>query len=116
MSQDGFSLTCSALNGVAFLGFRGTEHVSQPYEFELFFTVPAGTDVRKAVGERATVRANRRVEGDPLVIHGVIASVRLLHQTAERAMYQALLVPKLWLLRHSWRSFVFTNQAIKDFL
>ncbi len=116
MSQDGFSLSCSALDGVAFLGFRGVEHISQPYEFELFFTVPAGTDVRKAVGERATVRADRRDEGEPLVIHGVIASVRLMHQTAERAMYQALLVPKLWLLRHFWRSYVFTNQPIKDFL
>lgn len=116
MAQDGFSLTCSALDNVAFLGFRGAEHVSQPYEFELFFTVPVGTDVRKAVGERATLKATPREEGKPLVVHGVIASVRLLHQTAERALYQALLVPKLWLLRHFWRSYVFTNQAVNEFL
>jgi type VI secretion system secreted protein VgrG len=116
MSDDGLSLSCSALDGVAFIGFRGTEHVSQPYEFELFFTVPTGTDVRKAVGERATVRASRRAGSDPLVLHGIIVSVRLLHQTRERALYQALLVPKLWLLRHSWRSHVFTNQPIKEFL
>jgi type VI secretion system secreted protein VgrG len=116
MAQDGFSLSCSALDGVVFVGFRGTEHVSQPYEFELFFTLPAGTDVRKAVGERATVRASRGEKSDPLVLHGVIASVRLLHQTGERSLYQALLVPKLWLLRHFWRSYVFTGQAIKEFL
>ncbi|WP_437933694.1 type VI secretion system Vgr family protein [Sorangium sp. So ce341] len=116
MRHDGFTLSCSALASVAFIGFRGTEHVSQPYEFELFFSVPANTDVRKAVGERATVRANRGQGNDPFVLHGVIASVRLLHQNADRALYQALLVPKLWLLRHFWRSHVFTNQAVKEFL
>ncbi|WP_437313145.1 type VI secretion system Vgr family protein [Sorangium sp. So ce385] len=116
MRHDGFTLSCSALASVAFIGFRGTEHVSQPYEFELFFSVPANTDVRKAVGERATVRANRGQGKDPFVLHGVIASVRLLHQNADRALYQALLVPKLWLLRHFWRSHVFTNQAVKEFL
>ncbi|WP_437292825.1 type VI secretion system Vgr family protein [Sorangium sp. So ce426] len=116
MRPDGFSLSCSALASVAFIGFRGTEHVSQPYEFELFFSVPTSTDVRKAVGERATVRASRGDGKDPLVVHGVIASVRLLHQNAERALYQALLVPKLWFLRHFWRSHVFTNQPVKEFL
>ncbi|XXX72487.1 type VI secretion system tip protein TssI/VgrG [Sorangium sp. So ce134] len=116
MRHDGFTLSCSALASVAFIGFRGTEHVSQPYEFELFFSVPANTDVRKAVGERATVRANRGEGNDPFVLHGVIASVRLLHQNADRALYQALLVPKVWLLRHFWRSNVFTNQAVKEFL
>ncbi|WP_437605166.1 type VI secretion system tip protein TssI/VgrG [Sorangium sp. So ce834] len=116
MRHDGFTLSCSALASVAFIGFRGTEHVSQPYEFELFFSVPANTDVRKAVGERATVRANRGEGNDPFVLHGVIASVRLLHQNADRALYQALLVPRLWLLRHFWRSHVFTNQAVKEFL
>ncbi|WP_437720469.1 type VI secretion system Vgr family protein [Sorangium sp. So ce861] len=116
MRHDGFTLSCSALASVAFIGFRGTEHVSQPYEFELFFSVPANTDVRKAVGERATVRANRGQGNDPFVLHGVIASVRLLHQNADRALYQALLVPKLWLLRHFWRSHVFTNQGVKEFL
>ncbi|WP_437566103.1 type VI secretion system Vgr family protein [Sorangium sp. So ce542] len=116
MRHDGFTLSCSALASVAFIGFRGTEHVSQPYEFELFFSVPANTDVRKAVGERATVRANRGQGNDPFVLHGVIASVRLLHQNADRALYQALLVPKIWLLRHFWRSHVFTNQAVKEFL
>jgi type VI secretion system secreted protein VgrG len=116
MAQSGISLSCSALEGVTLVGFRGTEHVSQPYEFELFFSVPVGTDVRKAVGERATLRASRGPEADPLVIHGVLANVRLLHQTTARAMYQALLVPKLWLLRHFWRSYIFTNQPITEFL
>ncbi|WP_437963808.1 type VI secretion system tip protein TssI/VgrG [Sorangium sp. So ce260] len=116
MRHDGLTLSCSALASVAFIGFRGTEHVSQPYEFELFFSVPANTDVRKAVGERATVRAGRGEGKDPFVLHGVIASVRLLHQNADRALYQALLVPKLWLLRHFWRSHVFTNQPVKEFL
>lgn len=116
MAESGISLSCSALAGVTLVGFRGTEHVSQPYEFEIFFSVAAGTDVRKAVGERATLRASRGPEADPLVIHGVLANVRLLHQTAGRTMYQARLVPKLWLLGHFWRSYIFTNQSITEFL
>ncbi|MEZ4300780.1 MAG: type VI secretion system tip protein TssI/VgrG [Polyangiaceae bacterium] len=114
--QHTFSFACSALDNVVFIGFRGAEHVSQPYEFEVFFSLPADANARRAVGERATVRASRGSGADPLVIHGMIANVRLLHQTAERAVYQALLVPKLWMLRHFWRSHVFTNCKIKDFL
>jgi type VI secretion system secreted protein VgrG len=116
MDQSGFSLSCSALDNATLIGFRGTEQLSKPYEFELYFTVPTGTDMRKAVGERATVRASRGERAEPFVVHGVLANVRLLHQTAGRALYQALLVPRLWLLRHSWRSYVFTFQSVVKFL
>jgi type VI secretion system secreted protein VgrG len=115
MRADVFSLSCPALDSLAFVGWKGTEHVSRPYEIELYFTVPAGAPARKAVGERATLKADRG-SGDPLVWHGVIASVRLLHTFAERALYKALLVPKLWMLRHSMRSHVFTHETVKQFL
>jgi len=114
MSGDIFGLTCSALNTAQLVGFQGREQISQPYEFELYFTVPLGTDAKSAVGARASLTVNR--DEDPLAWHGIIVGVRMVHQVAERVLYRALLVPRLWLLRHSWRSNVFTGRSIKDFL
>jgi len=116
MGHDVFTLKCAKLDGASFVGFRGVERISRPYEYELFFTVPTGTSVRKAVGERATLKGDRTDTHEPFVVHGVLASVKLLHQTSERALYQALLVPRLWLLRQFWRSYVFTKENVKTFL
>lgn len=111
-----FTLKCDSIEGATFIGFRGKEEVSRPYEFEIFFSVPAGTSVRSAVGQRATIRADRGLEKGPMAIHGVLANVRLLHQASGRAVYGALLVPRLWLLRHFWRSYVFTGKSLREFL
>ncbi|MCC6523161.1 MAG: type VI secretion system tip protein VgrG [Polyangiaceae bacterium] len=116
MRQDLLTLTCSKLQDLSLVGFRGTEAVSRPYEFDLFFTVPVGTAVRSAVGERATLKVDRGDGSAPVIVHGVLANAKLLHQAAERALYQALLVPRLWMLRHFWRSFVFTKQKADAFL
>jgi type VI secretion system secreted protein VgrG len=111
-----YSLACPKLENVAFVGFRSKEEISRPYEVELFFTVPVGTAVKSAVGERAKLTISRGEDTVPVVFHGVIAETRLLHQTAERALYRALLVPKLWMLRHFWRSFIFTGKKVDEFL
>ena len=109
MSVDVFSFKCSALPTAAIVGFKGTEYVSRPYEFNVYFTVPLGTDVRSAVGQRATLLAARGEGREPVNWHGVLVRVRLLHQVAERALYQALLVPKLWILRHYYSDSDFLN-------
>jgi type VI secretion system secreted protein VgrG len=111
-----YSFACSKLDNVAFVGFRSKEEISRPYEVELFFTVPVGTAVKDAVGERAKLTISRGEDSVPVVFHGVIAEARLLHQTDERALYRALLVPKLWMLRHFWRSFIFTGKKVDEFL
>lgn len=111
-----FTLKCEKLNDAIFVGFRGKEQISRPYEYAFFFTVPAGGSVRALVGERATISGDRGDDSTPLTIHGVIANVRLLHQAGERALYCGLLVPRLWLLRHFWRSYVFTGKTLKQFL
>ncbi|MFO0611491.1 MAG: type VI secretion system tip protein TssI/VgrG [Polyangiaceae bacterium] len=120
--SDLFTLTCEKIPDLAFVGFRGKEYISRPFEFELFFTVPMGTPVRDAVGARATLKGGRS-EDHPVVFHGVIAQVALVHQhngkkqtEHDRTLYRALLVPRLWLLQHFWRSFVFTGKNVKEFL
>jgi len=116
MTVDVFSMKCEALTGAKLVGFRGKEAISKPFEFLLFFTLPAGTEVSGAVGQRATLSADRGSEQEPMAWHGVIAGVSLLHQTVERAVYQARLVPKVWALRHFWRSYVFTDMKLPQFL
>ena len=111
-----FTLSCDKLSNATLVGFRGKEQISRPYEFEVFFTVPAGTAVRPAVGERATLKGARTSDGEPFAIHGVIAGVKLLLQMPDGALYGALVVPRLWLLRHFARSYVFTFKKLKDFL
>lgn len=112
-----FTLQSEKLKDHVLVGFRGKEQISRPYEFEVFFTVPAGTAVKSAVGERASIIADRKTDGfEKWAIHGVLVKMSLVHQYRERALYKALLVPRLWLLRHFWRSFVFTHKKLDGFL
>lgn len=115
MSIDVFSIHCDALDGARLAGFKGTEALNRPFELDVFFTVPVGTDVKGAVGARATLTADRDDGRGPMCWHGILASIRLLHETAERALYRAVLVPRLWLLGRHVRSFVHTKKKIDAF-
>ncbi|MCC6522744.1 MAG: type VI secretion system tip protein VgrG, partial [Polyangiaceae bacterium] len=116
MTIDLFHLSCDALQGAALVGWKGEEGLGRPFELELFFTVPRDTDVKAALGAAATLTATRGDEREPMRWHGVLARVRLLHITAERGLYAALLVPRLWLLRHGERSYVHTKKRLGDFV
>ncbi len=116
MSVDVFQFTCDSLSKAVLVGFKGTEYISRPFQFDIFFTVPSGTNVRAAVGEKATLTADRGGKSEPLRWHGVFARMRLLRHVDERVLYCGSLVPRLWRLRHSSRSNVATKQTIKAFL
>jgi type VI secretion system secreted protein VgrG len=116
MSTDVFSIHCDALEGAKLAGFKGIEALNRPFELDVFFTVPVGTDVKTAIGARATLTADRADDRGPMCWHGVFAKLRLLHETAERALYRAALVPKLWLLRHYVRNYVHTKKKADTFL
>ncbi|WP_437634219.1 type VI secretion system Vgr family protein [Sorangium sp. So ce854] len=107
---------CAALPTARAIGFRGSEALCRPFEFDVLFTVPAGTDVRKAVAAQATLTLLRGGELPPMCWHGVFARLRLIRESADRALYQGSLVPRLWLQRHSVRSFVHTKSKIDAFL
>src|SRR5689334_22770479 len=115
MSIDAFAIHCDSLKTARLVGWKGKEILNRPFEIELFFTLPAGTDVKSAVGQRATLTASRGDDAASMSWHGVLAKIRLLHQTAERGLYRGLLVPKLWLARHAVRSFVNTKKKILAF-
>ncbi|MFO0593206.1 MAG: type VI secretion system tip protein TssI/VgrG [Polyangiaceae bacterium] len=116
MSIDVFAMECDALDGAKLAGFKGVEVLNRPFEFDVFFTVPVGTDVRRAVGARATLTVDRADDRGPMCWRGILAAVRLLHETGERALYRASLVPKLWLLGQHVRSFVHTKKKIDAYV
>ena len=116
MSTDVFAIEHSDLGSARLVGFKGVEALGRPFEFELFFTVPAGTAVKGAIGTRATLIADRGDDRGPLRWHGVLVAIRLLHETAERALYRASLVPKLWLLSQHVRSYVHTKKQLEAFV
>ncbi|MBK8259620.1 MAG: type VI secretion system tip protein VgrG [Polyangiaceae bacterium] len=115
MTIDVFSVQCEALDSIKLVGFKGTEVLNRPFEVDVFFTVPVGTDVKGAIGARATVTADRDDGRGAMAWHGVFAGIRLLHETAERALYRGALVPQLWLLQQYVRSFVHTKKKIDAF-
>ncbi|MBI4952631.1 MAG: type VI secretion system tip protein VgrG [Myxococcales bacterium] len=116
MRVDAFSLGCAALPEAAFVGFKGTERLCRPFELEVFFTVPVGTDPCAALGAPASLTLVVGEDRDPMVWHGIFAVVTLLHETAERALYSGLLVPRLWLLGNSVRSQVHTKEKLDAFV
>ena len=116
MSIDVFSIHCDALDDARLVGFKGTEWLSRPFELDLFFTVPVGTEMKSAIGERATVTADRADGRGPLCWHGILAGIRLLHETGERALFRASLVPALWLLQQHVRSYVHTKKKVDAFV
>lgn len=115
MTTDVYSLHCSNLSQAKLVAFKGTERLGKPFEFDIFFTVPSGTDVKAAINAKATLLMDRKSSADPMAWHGVFARIRLLHETSDRALYQGLLVPKLWMLRYSVRSFVHVKKKIDAF-
>ncbi|MBI4952630.1 MAG: type VI secretion system tip protein VgrG [Myxococcales bacterium] len=115
MTEDAFTLSCSALPGAVLVGFRGTERLNRPFELELYFTLPVGADLATVVGAPATLGFDRG-DREPMAWHGVFGRVRILHQSFERALCLGLLVPRLWRLRHSVRSHVHTKAKLDAFV
>ncbi|WP_159398011.1 type VI secretion system Vgr family protein [Sorangium cellulosum] len=116
MSADIFAIHCASLPAARLAGFKGVEALCRPFEFDVLFTVPAGTDVRAAVGAAATLTMDRGGDKPPMCWHGVFARLRLLRESAEGALYLGLLVPRLWFMRHSVRSFVHTKKKLDVFV
>lgn len=103
------------------VGFRGTEAISKPYELEIYFTIPLAAgeefDLNDAIGAKARLLLDRSDDKyPPFVFAGILASVELLQAHDGRALIRAALVPRLWQLRLSTHSRIFTNMTVPDIL
>jgi type VI secretion system secreted protein VgrG len=100
------------------VGFRGTEQLCRPYELELYFTVAdqPDFDLADGIGGRASLVGEREEDRGQFVIHGILSSIKLLHEVHDRALYRAVLVPRLWRLGRTRHSRIFTKQTIPDII
>ncbi|WP_437315196.1 type VI secretion system Vgr family protein [Sorangium sp. So ce385] len=101
------------------VGFRGVEAVSAPFEIEIFLsfqdTAADGFDLADVIGGKAVLTLDRAADRlPPFLFAGIFASFELLHELDDRALARALLVPKLWELKLSKHSRIFTRMALPD--
>ncbi|MBI4957277.1 MAG: type VI secretion system tip protein VgrG [Myxococcales bacterium] len=97
------------------VAFRGAEAVSQPYRFDVWFTTREPVDLQAAVPAPASLRLERD-DATHMTFHGLCASVELLAQTPEMALYHATLRPKLWQLGLTRHSNVYTKKKVPDII
>lgn len=112
-----FSFKSSALpDELRLCGFTGSEALSTPYRFDVYFVLKsdAELDLADVVGAKGTLEMITK-EGDPAYCwHGLLTNVRLLNRQPHGTLYHAALVPKLWLLTQTRHSRLFTHQSIVD--
>ncbi len=114
---DLFTFASSSLpDDIIVVRFHGLEAISTPYAYEIHFVAPHpdDLDLDDAIGQKATLTIDRQNEGDPLRVHGILASVHHLREDAGRALVRATLVPLLWHLSESEHSRLFTNKKLSD--
>jgi type VI secretion system secreted protein VgrG len=118
--KDYFTISSNALpDTTRVAGFRGTEGISRPYEFELYLLVGAegqDLDLGDAVGVKAKLEIDRHDGQPPFVFHGILAAFELLQELGEQSLFHATLVPQLWQLTQTLHSRVFTDQTIPDII
>ena len=94
MSVDVFTMTATALPSALLSAWKGREQLNRPFEIELYFTVPSGTDAKSAVGTKASLLLDRGSAGEPMAWHGVLAKIRLLHETWPDVPFENNLFPE----------------------
>ncbi len=118
--SDVFNITCSALpEETRVAGFRGTEGLSRPYEFDLYLVLGAeglDLDLADAIGAKAKLEIDRADGRPPFLFHGIFSAFELLHEFGGRSLFHATLVPQLWQLTQTFHSRIFTKMTIPDII
>ncbi len=98
------------------VSLRGSEGLSQIYEFEVGLLVKDTTfDMDAAVTGQTTLSVDGG-HGQPYLYHGVLASVEHVHEFADQALFRAVLRPRLWHLSLNHHSRVFVGNSVPDIL
>ncbi len=118
--KDIFVVSSSALpDTTRVAGFRGTEGISRPYQFELYLLLGAAgqeLDLADAIGAKAKLEIDREDGRPPFVYHGIFDAFELLHEHGDYSLFHATLVPQLWQLTQTFHSRIFTNKSIPEIL
>jgi hypothetical protein len=95
--------------------FRGTEALSQLFNYELFLTAPPGKQVpfEKMLGQQVTVSLARE-GGKKRLFHGLCNTLTEGLRGSAGTFYRATIVPEAWLLTRTVRSRVFEHKTVPD--
>jgi type VI secretion system secreted protein VgrG len=101
---------------VRLVGFRGTEALSRPYHFDLYFVAADEGEhaLDDAIGAKVKLALDRQDDSAPFVWQGVITSLRLLNQQPGSGLYHAVMAPRLRLLSQTRKSRLFCKQSVTD--
>ncbi|HHH30913.1 MAG TPA: type VI secretion system tip protein VgrG [Polyangiaceae bacterium] len=112
--RDLFDLTCRALpDGSKVAGFRSREALSTLYELRVGILVNGGEmlDLAEIRGLAASFSVHPS-EDVGTRVHGMVAEAGLKHMWGEQALYEIVIVPKVWLLGLTRHSRVFVDQSV----
>jgi len=118
MGRTLFTLEAEGLPSSAVVaGFRGEEAISSLYQFGVGVVVhKEDFDMDAVVRAPATLKADLGEGAPPWLVHGIIASMELLHSWEGSMLYRAVVVPRLWELTHSVHSRVYTDNTIVEII
>jgi len=115
-----FNLTSGAIPmNAKVAGFRGSERISRPYVFDVYFTVetflnmPLQFDLQEAVFAKAKLSIQLGSEPEQ-PYSGILAAVRLVRAADTIALFHAKLVPQVWQLTLTKHSRIWTKKSSKD--
>lgn len=101
--------------GASVVSIRGREALSEPYLLEVGLRTTSGRVDIDGLGAAIHVEVTRAgLLEEPHVWNGIVASVELLHEDAEVGFWRVTMVPKLWSLKSSFHSRVFTVGSVPE--
>jgi len=108
-------------SGTTVVGFRVREALSEPYTIELALrTTSAPIDTKAAIGEGMTLLVDLPPGSpfdpipEPHVWNGVVGSIELVHEEGDLALWVAIIVPKVWSLKNTLHSRIFTVGTVPE--
>ncbi len=109
-----FTLTVSGVAAeLRVVRFTGTEALSGGYEFRIELCGPE-VELASLVGKDAALTIESI--DTPRHIHGILAEVQYIGESRQYCLYTALLVPRIWKLRHRANSRIFQRKTTQTIL
>ena len=114
-SDYAFRVGTGAVDELLVVGFRGTEALSELFEFEIELACEdANIDIATIVGQPASLTIAG--ESGERRIHGICKQFWQGGEGVRFTSYFATIVPSVWLLTQNQRSRIFQNKSTRDII
>lgn len=97
-------------------GFKGHEAISELTELKLVLLSDVSTPVQpeSLIGKRVTLGINTNASGTKRYFNGIVRSLAMVSSDTEFLVYEAEVVPSLWLLTLNTQTRVFQQKTVVD--